>query len=82
MKVGDTQFEGKPAIQVKVEPDSVIRFMTPPLVLTYDPTLKRLLEYRGTSNVISAETGKAYDVHIAFYSQPPADAPKDLPPLE
>ncbi|MFI4979949.1 MAG: hypothetical protein ACHQIO_06340 [Nevskiales bacterium] len=81
-KIGDIEFEGKPAIQIKVDPDSLLRYVVDPLILTYDPQSRRLLEYRGISNVINPGTGKPYNARIAFYSQPPDDAPKNLPPLD
>lgn len=81
-KTGDTQFEGQPAIQLKVEPDSLLRYLVDPLILTYDPQSRRLLEYRGISNVINPATGKPYNARIAYYSKPPDDAPKNLPPLD
>ena len=81
-KSGDTQFEGQPAIQLKVDPDSLLRYMVDPLILTYDPQSRRLLEYRGISNVINPATGKPYNARIAYYSKPPDDAPKNLPPLD
>ena len=81
-KTGDTQFEGKPAIQLKVDPDSLLRYLVDPLILTYDPQSRRLLEYRGISNVINPATGKPYNARIAYYSKPPDDAPKNLPPLD
>ena len=81
-KTGDTQFEGKPAITLKVDPDSLLRYLVDPLILTYDPQSRRLLEYRGISNVINPATGKPYNARIAYYSKPPDDAPKNLPPLD
>ena len=81
-KTGDTQFEGKPAIQLKVDPDSLLRYVVDPLILTYDPQSRRLLEYRGISNVINPATGKPYNARIAYYTKPPDDAPKNLPPLD
>ena len=81
-KTGDIQFEGRAAIQIKVEPNSLLRYMVDPLILTYDPQSRRLLEYRGISNVINPDTGKPYNARIAFYSKPPDDAPKNLPPLD
>jgi len=80
-KTGDTQFEGKPAVNFMIEPDSLLRFAVDPLLLTYDVAGKRLLEYRGISNVINPATGKTYIVRITYYSKPPPDAPKNLPPL-
>lgn len=81
-KVGDTRFEGKAAIQLKVDPDSLLRYLVDPLILTYDPQTRRLLEYRGISNVINPATGRPYNARIAYYSKPPDDAPRNLPPLD
>jgi hypothetical protein len=81
-KIGETQFEGKPAVLLKVDPDSLLRLLVDPLILTYDPQSRRLLEYRGISNVMNPATGKPYNARIAYYSKPPDDAPKNLPPLD
>jgi hypothetical protein len=81
-KSGDTEFEGRPAVQFRLEPDSVLRLFNDPLLLTYDPDDKRLLEFRGISNVHDPSTGKAYNARIEYYSKPPDDAPRNLPPLE
>jgi len=81
-KVGDSSFEGRPTIQIKVEPDSLLRFLVEPLLLTYDPQTRQLLEYRGITNVINPATGKPYNARIAYYSKPPDDAPRNLPPLD
>lgn len=81
-RVGDTKFEGQPAVNLSIEPDSLLRYIVDPLLLTYDVSGKRLLEYRGVSDVINPVTGKAYTVRVAFYSKAPADAPKNLPPLQ
>jgi hypothetical protein len=80
-RIGDTQFEGLSAIRLLVEPDSLLRFLVDPLELTYEPKERKLLEYRGISNVHDA-SGKAYTARIAFYSKPPADAPRSLPLLQ
>jgi hypothetical protein len=79
---GTTQFEGKPAVLLKIDPDSLLRFLVQPLILTYDPLSRRLLEYRGISNVMNPATGKPYNARIDYYSKPPDDAPKNLPPLD
>ena len=81
-RIGDTRFEGKPAVQMRVEPDSLLRYLVDPLELTYEPTERKLLEYRGISNVHDPISGKAYTARIAYYSKPPADAPRSLPPLQ
>lgn len=81
-KTGDTQFEGKPAISIVAEPDSLLRLFVDPLQLTYDPADKKLLEYQGVSNLHDPATGKIYEARIVYASKPPAGAPKHLPPLK
>lgn len=80
-KVGDTTFDGKPAIKLLVEPDSLLRFLAGPLNLVYDVKSRYLLEYRGVSNMHDPATGKAYNVRIVYTDTPPKDAPANLPPL-
>jgi hypothetical protein len=80
-RIEDTTFEGKPAIRLKVKPASILTFLVDPLILTYDPQSRSLCEFRGISNVHDPESGKAYVTRISYFSKPPADAPKNLPPL-
>ena len=80
-KVADTTFDGKKAIRLAVEPDSLLRLLVDPLDLTYAVDTRYLLEYRGVSNMHDAATGKAFNVRIVYTDTPPADAPKSLPPL-
>lgn len=79
-KSGDTEFEGKPAVTIHVEADSLLRLIAPDLDVVYDPKTRKLLEYRGVSNIHNPETGKPYDARIDYYSEPPKDA-GTLPPL-
>lgn len=81
-KIGDLSFEGRAAIQLKIDPDSLLRFLVEPLILTYDPQTKQLLEYRGITNVANPATGRPYNARIDYYSKPPDDAPRNLPPLD
>ncbi len=81
-RIGDKTLDGKAALRIRVEPDSVLRWLVDPLELGYDPNSKKLLEYRGISNVHDPATGKAYNARIVFPDQPPAGAPPSLPPLE
>jgi hypothetical protein len=80
-RIDDGTFQGKTAVRFIVEPDSFLRYLVSPLQLSYDPDSKKLLEYRGISNVHDPATGKAYNARIVYPDQPPADAPKTLPPL-
>lgn len=79
-KVGEGSFEGKPAVKLLVQADSLLRYIAPDLSLLYDADNKRLLEYRGVSNIHDPATGEAYNTRIVYFSKPPPDAPK-LPPL-
>lgn len=79
-KTGDTTFEGRPAVKLIAEADSLLRFVAPDLTLVYDIESKRLVEYKGVSNIHGSD-GKAYNARIVYFAKPPADAPKNLPPL-
>lgn len=74
-RLPDTTFEGQPAVRFRVEPDSLLRWIVDPLELTYEVDQRRLLEYRGVSNIHDPATGKAYNARIIYPSAPPADAP-------
>lgn len=74
-RLADTTFEGRPAVRFRVEPDSLLRWLVDPLELTYEVEQRKLLEYRGVSNIHDPATGKAYNARIIYPSQPPADAP-------
>ena len=80
-KVGEGTFEGKPAVKLLVQADSLLRFVAPDLNLLYDVPGKRLLEYKGVSNIHDPATGKAYNARIVYLAKAPDDAPKNLPPL-
>ncbi|MGQ0699107.1 MAG: hypothetical protein ACT4PZ_12790 [Panacagrimonas sp.] len=81
-RIEDVTFDGKKAVRILVEANSLLRIVAPNLMVTYEPGQIRLLEYRGPSNVIDPKTEKVYDARIAYYDKPPANAPKVLPPLE
>jgi len=74
-RLPDTTFEGQPAVRFRVEPDSLLRWLVDPLELTYEAGRRKLLEYRGISNLHDPATGKAYNARIVYPSSPPADAP-------
>ena len=79
-RAGETTFDGRKAVKIVVEPDSLLRLLAGPLELIYEPGQRQLLEYRGISNIHDPATGKPYSTRIAYYARPPPDAPK-LPPL-
>lgn len=80
-RIDDTTFEGKPAVRFRVAADSMLSLIADPLELTYDAAQRKLLEFRGISNIHDPASGKPYTVRIAYYSAPPPEA-KSLPPLE
>lgn len=80
-KAGDTTWQGIKAVQFRVEPDSLLRLLAGPLELIYEPTQRKLLEFRGISNIHDPKTQKPYETRIIYPSSPPADAPAKLPPL-
>lgn len=74
-KTGNETFEGAPAARLRVEPDSLLRVLVDPLDLLYDPASRRLLEYRGVSNMLDPATGKVYKkVRVSYAAKPPAEA--------
>lgn len=79
-RIDDGSFENRTSARFLVEPDSLLRFLVDPLELSYDPDTRKLLEYRGLSNIPNPETGKPYVARIAYYSEPPEQA-GTLPPL-
>lgn len=81
-RLRDEIFEGRPAVRIKIELDSLLRLLAPPLQLVFDRDERRLLEYFGLSNIHNPRTGDDYNVRIAYYDRPPADAPPHLPPLD
>ncbi|MGH8482239.1 MAG: hypothetical protein ACRES8_07255 [Nevskiaceae bacterium] len=74
-RIADREFEGKPAVQLKVDPSTLLRLLADPLYILYEPSQRRMLEYRGISNLHDPATRKAYKVRIVYPSVPPADAP-------
>lgn len=73
-KIGQTSFEGEPAVIFKAELDMFLvnRFVQS-LKLTYDPDTKRLLEYRGIGNIRN-DQGKVYPVKVVYPSRMPKAA--------
>lgn len=73
-RLADTRFEDRPAVQLQVEPDSLLRLLVPSLQLVYDPQQRRLLEYRGPSNAHDPVSGVSWNVRVSFFARPPPEA--------
>jgi len=80
-KLADVTINGKPAIKLQIKLDSLLSLIAGPIEVIYDVETKHLVDYRGVSNMHDPTTGEAYNVHIIYTDKPPADAPKNLPPL-
>jgi hypothetical protein len=74
-RVEDGTFEGKPAVRLRVEPSTWLRLLADPLEVLYDQEQRKLLEYRGISNLHDPRTFEPYNVRIVYPSKRPADAP-------
>lgn len=75
VRLADTTFEGQPAVLLRVEPDTLLRLLADPLFITYEPKQRKMLEYRGVSNLHDPKTHEAYKVRIVYPSKVPDDAP-------
>lgn len=76
-RIADGTFEGKPAVRLLVEADSLLRWLADPLEIMYDPAERRMLEYHGISNLHDPRTFEPYNVRIIY----PSARPSDVPPL-
>jgi len=75
-RIDDVVFEGRPAMRIQADMDSMLKLFAGPLVFTYDAETKRLVEYRGTSNIRNPATGEAYNVRVLYTPKPPAGVGK------
>lgn len=80
-KSGETTFEGEPAVVLTAEPSTLLRLVAPSLELLYSPEDRRLLEYRGISNVHDPDTGKPYPNARISYSRDVPDEARKVPEL-
>ncbi len=81
-RIEGSSFEGRKMVRFLVEPNSLLRLLAPELIVTYDPDTEKLVRYEGPNNVIDPEADNAYNTRISYFSEPPAGAPENLPPLQ
>jgi hypothetical protein len=74
--------EGHKAITVQLEPDSLLRLLVGPILLTYSPDEQRLLELSGPSNIHDPVKHTAYRARVIYPQHAPPGAPAVLPPLD
>lgn len=73
-RLDDTTFEGERAVRFVAELDLfLINLFVDDIEVTYDPETRRLLEYRGVSNMQNDE-GDRYPVRIGYYAERPPQA--------
>ena len=65
-KLANVEVNGRRAMRVRIELDSLLRLLLPPLELTIDPETKRMIEYSGITNLKDPATRKAYSAKITF----------------
>lgn len=63
---GSLTFNHEPAIRLRVEPESLLRWLVDPLTLIYGTRSRRLLYYEGVSNLTNPRTGKVWQARIRF----------------
>lgn len=70
-------------VRFKVVSSSWLRLVKgQPILLSYDTASRRLVEYRGISELDAPHTHKPWTVRVSYAGTPPADAPAKLPPLD
>jgi hypothetical protein len=74
-KLADVKVEQEAGIQLRVEPDSLLRLLVDPIEIVYDTKGTRLLSYVGVSNIIDPTTGQVHKkVSISYVGPPPPEA--------
>ncbi len=65
-KIKEGEYKGKPALFLRMKIDNaILSVFVKPIDLVYDIGSKRIMEFRGTSN-INDEKGKSYKVKIVY----------------
>ncbi len=64
-QIGSSQLGTTPVVEFKVELSSFLSLFIDPLVLSYDPDTRQLIQYEGLSNVRD-ESGELYRVRIRY----------------
>lgn len=79
-RIDDTTFEQRAAVRIQVDMDSMLKLFAGPLTFSFDAQTRRLLEFRGVTNVLDPATGESFRVRVAYFTVPPDDVPS-LPPM-
>lgn len=74
-KVAEVQVEQEKGVQLRVEPDSLLRLLVDPIDIVYDAKGTRLLSYLGVSNILDPVSGQVYKrVSISYVGPVPPEA--------
>jgi ribosomal protein S27AE len=65
-KVKDVEVAGRRGVQIRIELDSVLSLVLPPIEIVIEPSTKRILEYSGIATVKDPATRKSYLARITF----------------
>jgi len=77
-RIDDSAVNGQRAVRFRAQVDMLfVGWFTQKLVFTYNPENKRLISYRGVSNM-QDERGKSYPVEVRYYQ---GDAPASMPSM-
>lgn len=66
MKMKDAEVEGVHGIRIRIELDSVLSLVLPPIELVIEPTSHRILEYTGITTIKNPATGKSFTARMVF----------------
>ena len=78
-KTGERTLDGRRAFDIRVEPDSMLRWFVDPLELVYAIEPVQLLEYRGRTNIATDKGDSRHDAVIRFGAEKPSSGPEPLP---
>ena len=65
-KVKDVDVGGTRGTRIRIELDSIISLVLPPIELTIDPATRRVLDYSGITTIKDPATKKSYTARIVF----------------
>lgn len=71
---GNADVDGEAALQLRVEPDSLLRMLVDPIELSYARADRRLMRYVGVSNVQDPARGEVYKKVALAWAKPQAVA--------
>ncbi|MFT3855961.1 MAG: hypothetical protein QM742_00050 [Aquabacterium sp.] len=68
-QAGQRTEAGRPLVRIRVEPDSLLRWLVDAIDLDYDTQSRQLRRYEGVSNILDPATGKVYPRIQILYSE-------------